>query len=261
MKKINKSSTANALTHYAHNCRNDSWEHFRGFNHGNDYKTVRRLMLLEQGGLCAYCEKKIDDLAPYLQRVEHFHPKSDISNPSVNWALNWKNVFVVCIGGEADGSKHPLPANLSCDAFKGHLISKGKLSENCEGFLLNPLDINSPICLFELDYATGELKPSKQACSESNYSGPNTYAQFSELVEETINNLNLNCQRLCDDRLMVLKHYNQKIVNARKTHNTKIFEQLAQQWLQKPWSSFFTTKRILLKEHAEYYLQSIGYAG
>ncbi|MBE0469901.1 MAG: TIGR02646 family protein [Methyloprofundus sp.] len=264
MKKINKSLPPNDLTVFSNAQPQATWQDFRDLNQSADYKQLRAKMLVDQGGLCAYCEKKIDSLSENLQRVEHFHPKSDTSNPAINWALDWQNVFAVCTGGsqkdEMDSQSYQRPDNLSCDAYKDHLISANKLPETCEAHLLNPL-LLSPHCLFDLDKRTGRLKANSNACRALNYQGQNQFALIEDLVENTIKVLNLNCQRLCDDRLEVLKQYNQEIARAIKQNNSDIFKQLPQRWFSKKWPSFFTTRRILLGKHAEDYLQTIAYNG
>jgi uncharacterized protein (TIGR02646 family) len=258
LKKINKSSPPNNLTEYAENHPNDNWDDFRTSNQGTDYQTIKCLIFKDQGSLCAFCENEVND--GHKQRVEHFHPKSDNSNPHHNWALDWANVMGVCFGG-SDVAKtiHPLPANLSCDAFKDHLIVKNKLPIACEGYLLNPLELLAFPCLFALDKRTGELK-AKTDYDQINI-GRNRYSTVAELVEKTIATLNLNCDRLNQQRLAVLNQYNQVIKKARSNDDRQIYSKLAVRWFQQQWLPFFTTRRILLDEHAENYLQSIQYAG
>lgn len=264
MKRINKSSPPNELTQFAGAQPQASWQDFRELNQSNDYKQLRASMLGEQGGLCVYCEKKIAGLSGHLQRVEHFHPKSDTNTPTLNWALDWQNVFAVCTGGsqadEMNSKQYPRPDNLSCDAYKGDLVRANKLPESCEPYLLNPL-LLSTHCLFDLDKSTGRLKVNAFACNDALYHGQNQFASFADLVENTIEVLNLNCQRLCDERLLVLKQYNQEMAKARKANNENIFKQLTEKWFNKKWPSFFTTRRILLRAHAETYLQSTAYNG
>jgi uncharacterized protein (TIGR02646 family) len=258
VKKINKSPLSNSLTQYARQNSQANWDDFRNYNQGNNYKQIKALIFTEQGCLCAFCENEVKEA--YKQRVEHFHPKSDKTNPNHNWALDWNNVTGVCIGGEgSDKSTHPLPANLSCDAFKNHLINQGKLSEQCEGYLLNPLELPAFPCLFDFNKRTGKLEP------KPNYEGiefqNNKYTSTAELVTKTIEHLNLNCDRLNEQRLEVLKIYNQEIAKARKNNDKTIFTKLVQRWFQKRWISFFTTRRILLGEEAENYLKQINYDG
>ncbi len=264
MKKINKSSPPNSLTLYESQFPMHDWGKFRDHKGGSSYKTVKQNMLSDQGGLCGYCETKIEAIPEYKQRVEHYHSKSDNADPKTNWALDWQNVFAVCLGGsslkEEDKKAYPLPINLSCDAYKGHLINKKKLPEACEGYFLNPLRIISTPSLFDFDRSTGALKANKITCRKF-ADIDNQYASFEELVEKTIEILNLNCQRLLDDRLVVLKAYNQEVAKARKIRDREGFNKLTERWFQKKWPSFFTTRRILLGKHAELYLSQTTYNG
>ncbi|MEQ1528995.1 MAG: retron system putative HNH endonuclease [Methylococcales bacterium] len=217
---------------------------------------TKALIFNDQGGLCAFCESTIQENEK--QRVEHFHPKSGTQNH--NWALDWANVMGVCFGGsDVDKSIHPLPANLSCDAYKDHLITKKQLPCDCEGYLLNPLKIPAFPCLFDFDKRTGALKAKKDYGQLQ--IGENTYASVSELVEKTIETLNLNCDRLMKDRLAVLYQYNQTIKKAREHDDHDVFSKLAERWLQKKWLSFFTTRRVLLGEHAEKLLKNQKFQG
>ncbi len=182
MKKINKTQGANQLTRFSDNNPNASWQDFRDHNAGNDYKTTLKLALSDQGGICAYCESKLGHLPEYKQRIEHYHSKSD-STGTTNWALDWQNIFVVCIGGsDTDKGIHPLPANLSCDAHKDHLIQDNKLAKACEGYYLNPLELIATPCLFVFDKATGKIMPDQNACN--NWQAPeNHYTSTYDLVE------------------------------------------------------------------------------
>lgn len=138
----------NNLTSYLQNHPHDNWDDFRGNNEGKDYQIIKTLIFNDQSGLCAFCENEVKEI--YKQRVEHFHPKSDKTDLTHNRALDWQNVIGVCIGGEdSDKTAHPLPENLSCDAFKNHLINQNKLSINCEGYLFNPLNLPAFPCLFD----------------------------------------------------------------------------------------------------------------
>lgn len=245
------------MTEYAQQHPQDDWDvGFRTSNQGDDYKAIKELIFNDQGGLCAFCENEVNDV--YKQRVEHFHPKSDKRNPNHNWGLDWMNVVGVCLGGsDVDKTIHPLPANLSCDAYKDHLIVKNKLPITCEGYLLNPLDISAFPCLFSLNKRTGELK-AKDSYGELGIEN-NRYSTIEELVEKTIEYLNLNCDRLNKQRLAVLNQYNKEIKKARIINDKDIRSKLAIRWFQQQWLPFFTTRRILLNEYAENYLQSVNW--
>ena len=258
MKKIHKSLPPNELTRYVQDFPQNNWDvDFRNNNQGSAYKAIKALIFNDQGGLCAFCENAVND--SHKQRVEHFHSKSDMTNPSHNWALAWTNLIGVCLGGsDVDKAIHPLPANLSCDAYKDHLIVTNKLPIACEGYLLNPLALPAFPCLFEMNKRTGELRAKADYCLVNIEN--NRYDTIAELVEKTIEILNLNCDRLNKQRLVVLNQYNQEIAKARKRQDRAVFSKLAIRWFQQRWQPFFTTRRILLDHHAENYLKSIQYA-
>jgi uncharacterized protein (TIGR02646 family) len=260
LKKINKSSPPNKLTEYAQQNPQASWNEFYDVNQSNDYKTIKELIFKEQGGLCAFCENEV--IGTHKQQLEHFHPKADKTNPNHNWALDWKNIIGVCSGGKyVDKTVYPLPANLSCDAYKDHLITKGKLAESCEGYLLNPLELLAFPCLFDFNKRTGELIPN------DDYAGiefeNNQYGKTSEFIEKTIEYLNLNCDRLNKDRIAVFHEYERLLKKARadKKSPNDFLDKLAKHWFQKQWLPFFTTRRILLGNHAENYLTNVNYSG
>lgn len=59
------------------------------------YKEILGKLREDQWGLCAYCEIRLEPR--YHERVEHFHPKSDMSSAK-NWAFDWHNLWLVCKG-------------------------------------------------------------------------------------------------------------------------------------------------------------------
>lgn len=126
--------------------------------------------------------------------------------------------------------------------------------------ILNPLLLNKYPNLFDLDKKNGALKANDKNCEDLVIES-NIYNNTKELVEKTIELLNLNCDRLNSDRLEILKFYNQEISTARKVNNKNIFETLPNKWFFKRWSSFFTTRRILLGDNVEQYLKSVNYSG
>lgn len=256
MKKIHKSSGPNALTRYAEANPGDGWDDFR--NAGSAYTEIKQQVFQEQGGLCAYCETLPKPGANH-QRLEHFHPKSDQSDPEKNWALDWDNIIGVCHGGaDSDNNCWERPANLSCDAHKDHMINRKNLPPDCNGWLLNPLYLPRVPCLFEFDLRTYELKPDRAQCAQLVLAeGKDTV----ELVNRTIAYLNLNCDRLKAQRKEILFEYNRQEVSARKRgEGSKDFRRkLVARWFRTPWPSFFTTRRILLGAAAEAFLQNLEF--
>lgn len=268
MKKINKSLPPNPLTLFAANQPAVNWDDFR--NHsvsgqaaGTDYKATKQLIFDDQGELCAYCEEKTAHTQPDKQRLEHFHSKSDKTNPQKNWALDWDNIFGVCLGGsDVDQSAHPLPANLSCDSHKDRCLT-GAQKNNCEGLYINPLHLHAFPCLFDFNKRTGELTAHAVNCQQVVFS-PNQHASTEALVTKTIEILNLNCKRLTDNRRKVFAELQRLNTSARLAGKKgKVFmQELTQEWLKSaPYQNFFTTRRILLGQHAETHLRTIGYNG
>lgn len=258
MKRVNKSLPPNPLTDYAQNNPNATWEDFRN-NARQSYDDLKQQMLREQGGLCAYCEKKLPEDTT-KQRIEHFHNKSD-TILAHNWALDWNNVLLVCLGGSTPNDKAQYaPEHLSCDAHKEQVK---ELPDACEGWYLNPTQVKTIARLFDFDKATGKLLVNCDACQQlANDNLSNRHgSDWCMLAEETIRILNLNCRRLCDDRLEVLKSYNQKMKYYRENQDKLGMQKIAESVFSKKFPSFFTTWRSLLGKHAEDYLTSIQYNG
>lgn len=250
----------NSLTDFELQNPNATWEDFRN-QARQSYDNLKQQMLAEQGGLCAYCEKKISHLDTSQQRIEHFHNKSDISTAH-NWALDWNNVLLVCIGGaNPEDKENYAPDHLSCDSHKEQVKQVKGLPDACEGWFINPTQIQTIARLFDFDKATGKLLVNCVACQQL-VGLPNQYgADWCMLAEKTIEILNLNCQRLCDDRLEVLISYNQRVKMIREKKIQNGLQQFAQDKFSQPFPEFFTTWRSLLGKHAENYLTSIQYNG
>lgn len=273
MKSIAKSLPPNELTTFAAQFPTAQWDpDFRDYAvppnvAGHDYRQIKQRLVADQGGLCAYCERPLSHLTPNFQRVEHCHPKSDKSVPGANWGLLWSNVIVVCNGGENDDKDiYPRPVNLSCDAHKNHWLSKLNPTPAALLTLLaglqNPLALAPFPCPFGFDRLTGKLTVDAATCAAIDVAlGRVVDATFTSL-DRTINTaLNLNCDRLCTDRLQVLIQYNQEVEKARKLKAKDFHQTLAAKWFGKKWPSYFTTRRILLGHAAEAQLNAIAYVG
>ena len=273
MKRIYKSPPPNELTRYAAAFPQNDWDHdFRNhstppYTPGHDYKETKKKLIFDQGELCAYCETCIGNLDVSRQKVEHYHPKSDKSNPAINWALMWTNIMAVCTGGEHDDKHlHPLPENLSCDSHKNHWLTKQKLTPanlmTLLGVLANPFQLPAFPCLFDFDKKEGKLLPNELACNAlDQVNGWNDGATYTSLNTTIETALNLNCSRLRHERLAVLKQYNQAVAAARKNNDKYFKAKLAARWFGNRWPSYFTTRRILLGDAAEAYLQVIHFQG
>ena len=268
MKTIKKSSPPNELTLFAGLYSSAIWDRdFRNYSvspnpAGHDYKEIKKKLIADQGGLCAYCEKQIDNIGEHRQRVEHIHPKSDKSNPVVNWGLLWTNVLAVCTGGETEDKEvHPLPANLSCDAHKNHCMPGEKNFTQFSDPIFTPLDIPVSPTPFDFEKHTGKLIPNESVCSVIDSQLGLALGETMKRLIKTTQVLNLNCDRLAKDRREVFYEYERFVTKARKRNENYYKINLIHKWFNKKWPSFFTTRRILLGDAAENYLRSIGYAG
>lgn len=242
---------------------------------GTDYKKIKALLITDQGGLCAYCETRIAELDGSLQRVEHFHPKSDQSNPSQNWALDWNNIMAVCLGGEKSGNHdnpaaigspiYKLPENLSCDAHKNHYFNTqaGKAAGLSAQLLAleNPLASAAFPCLYGFDKQNGIIFPNSDQCEKLDQLKQLARNTTHDKLLKTIEVLNLNCDRLCAARLEILKAYNREFKQAREKRDGDFNAKLAEKWFRRRWPSFFTTRRILLGDAAEKWLKQQQYNG
>ncbi len=250
MKRITKSSSCNVLTVYEKKFPNHLWDDFYRHNDSKLYKRLKKQIFHEQGGLCAYCECNVQNI--HKQRVEHFNDKSN-STPTNNLHLNWGNLIGVCLGGsDIRNKENPLfrtPANLSCDAHK----SNGST-------ILNPLEIQAFPNFFKIDKRTCKLEADTKNCKLVTVPN-NPYPTTEEFVSQTIINLNLNCDRLTTARHKIIIAYNKEIEKGRKAKDREVFKKLVQKWFSQRFPSFFTTRRILLGNHAEKFLKDNNYDG
>ena len=250
MKRVIKSSSCNVLTVYEKKFPNNSWDDFYRFNDSKLYKRLKKQIFQEQGGICAYCESKVEDA--HKQRVEHFDDKSN-STRLKNLHLDWNNLIGVCLGGSNIRNKENppfrTPANLSCDAYKANHAT-----------ILNPLEIQAFPNLFKIDKRTCKLEADTKNCKLVTVPN-NSYPTTEEFVSQTIINLNLNCDRLTTARHKIIIAYNKEIEKGRKAHDREVFQKLAEKWFSQRFPSFFTTRRILLGNHAERILQRNNYDG
>lgn len=227
------------------------WDSFYDNCH-ESYVELKKTIFEQQSYFCAYCEKKISPDEGFAQRIEHFHPKSH-NDPSHNWTFDWMNMLGCCMGGTNAFGAHVLVSELHCDAYKELCTSETKTY--FKGDLLNPLTMPQQ-CLFDIDCATGRLKPNDAVCSAV-VVPDNNFASVSELVNKTIYFLNLNCPALNRDRRAVIKEFERLRKSMRqnpKANKTSIRTAIARRWFEGKGSEFFTTKRILLGNYAESFI-------
>ena len=162
----------------------------------NVLKDVRSQMWEEQGHLCAYCMKKIED--PRDVRVEHCkprHPQDEIKHDK-KATLEFKWMLGVCYGNSIE--KGVKPEDTTCDAHKG----------NAE-LTINPFD---ELSVRKIKYkADGSI-----------------YSDDADINEDVTEILNLNCEAISlpETRKNVLNVLKNEIVEKckGKSHDAYIRE-------------------------------------
>lgn len=207
------------------------WEAFRGTA---AYGVVKDELIANQHGICAYCETRLSaDRAKV--RIEHFHPKSDVSDPH-NWTLDWRNLMAVCMGGANVPDKSSAYGELHCDANKGSDLTP----------ILNPYEMPTEL-LFDLT-ERNELVPDVHACARVGVAGA-AGRSTRELVENTIRVLNLNCRELRGVRFALRRAYEnerRRLRNDPSTHRS-IRQIISENWFAEGRQpSLWTTRKLLL---------------
>ncbi len=224
-----------------------TWEAFR--HSRANYQAVKRAILEDQHGLCAYCEIAIQEALRPGQvddfRVEHFYPKSASKPGAHNFHLDWRNMLGVCHGGsqpnvgDADWRFSPEQRDRSCDVLKGN--------KEIEGRILNPLLLPARARIFRYNFYDGAMAVDEKTCPP----------ELIRPAQNTIAELNLNCSRLKRMRLEVIRtlfddevHYIDQGMDPEEVHRL-----LAEEWLQPDEEGnclpFFSVMRFYLGAAAE----------
>ena len=257
MKRVQKSpEEPELLARYRQRYPHDTWDRFHHRSR-DGYRQVKRQILRDQHGLCAYCEinikltdeeDRVDDF-----RVEHFHPKVGTEKEERNFHLEWKNMLGVCHGGsqprvaEAGYRFSKAKEDRSCD------VPKGGRSINTE--ILNPLQIPAKERLFAFDSFSGKMSVDTTSCPE----------MLRKKAENTITELNLNAPRLRRLRLAVIEVLQEQVKELTEQGFSveEAVEQMARELLipnsENNYLAFFTTIRWFLGEAAENVLREQGY--
>jgi len=264
MKRVIKSSEPTELKTYRQACPNSEWEVMRNDAlHGGKaaYDMIVDMLEADQCGICAYCEIKISR-KNNTTRVEHFVPKA-LRHTRINWGLHWYNLLGVCNGGSQNRSApghylKPQKQNLSCDANKELALG----TTFSHPLLLNPLSLPAMQPLMRLDHATGDWRVHEINAKSLRWSSA-PHTSGVDLVESSIEILNLNCPRLSRARLTVLRSVEKEIKQARLSGlDPSVFmPNLVKRYLGPRFREFFSVYRFRLGDHAETYLQSIGFNG
>ena len=282
MKQCKKLPEPDSLTGYRAANPDATWDEMRDDAHHDGMRAAQEtkvILVRGQRCLCAFCECLLADdctedsiqARRSEQRVEHFQPKSSDRPP--NWDLLWSNLWAVCRGGstQTDEEKrtglHPLPDNLSCDSFKDHQLTCGRLPAVPSGWILAPDEIPAFPLIFEFS-PTGVPEPHYENCESITFPS-NQYLTSRELVEKTIEHLNLGCFRLAEKRRIAKARLENRIEQARRnspgSSAKEVMLNLARTLFSatpdSPWPEFFTLIRWRLGDVAEERLKSIDYDG
>ncbi|ALB43276.1 MAG: TIGR02646 family protein [Nostocales cyanobacterium LacPavin_0920_SED1_MAG_38_18] len=208
---------------------------------------IRDTLATDQKGLCAYCEMSLHEKN---RSVEHFIPRNQ-STKENNHDLDWQNMLAICLppGGmkDEDLENPQLLKDLPC-------CGKKKDGDIPDGRLLNPLNLPT-LRLFKFSSKDGEIRPDKKACEDSGIPIEN--------VQFTIDTLELNVQRLKDQRLVVIDEIEKELDDETIDIND-LEEKVAAEYFGNGtdnWHPFFTTIRWVLGAGAERHLMNIYYSG
>ncbi len=212
MKRIYKSpKEPELLCKYRNLYPDETWEHFRR-HWRKGYRQVKEATIMDQQGLCAYCEvsiklaeeeSEVDDF-----RIEHFFPKSVVNKGAHNYHLDWWNLLGVCHGGsqpcvhDAQWRFSTKKRDRSCDVPKG--------SKEITGRILNPLKIPASIRLFRYAEHTGKIIIDETVCPLG----------LQKKARTTIKELNLNAPRLMRMRKVGIEWLNEEITAVMQTGTT-----------------------------------------
>lgn len=261
MKHVPKSQPEpQCLTDFRQAKPDATWEEFKA-EARDCSSTVLDQTVNDQGGLCAYCERLMDQ---HDRQIAHFHPKSDRPQPPnppapVNWGLHWPNLWLACKGGDqawmtnADAFLHPAAENRSCDVAKE--------DRNVDGKVLAPDQVPAFPRIFTYRQSPDriEIEADEELCQEARID--------SAVVKETVTTFNLNCRRLSEARLRIHAQIEKQIkkLSRQGPQARDLWESLLRHHLSRSadgnWKPFFTMVRWRFGSSAESYLQSINYQG
>lgn len=255
MKRIIKTEEPALLISYRTNNPNGRWQGCK--NNQNRREQIQQYLLNDQGGLCAYCEVDLkmanaQGVADF--RVEHFHPKSDISTDH-NWHLDWQNLLACCHGGSrpdvVDEAERASSPDHSCDVPKA--------DHDWDELILNPLQLAASPCLFRYSRATGAVSVDDDNCE--------TAGVDSTKAQNNIDYLRLDANRLKRLRKAELDRVNEQLRQLVQNGITleaardKLARALIKKDVNGHWPRFFSALRHYLGAAAEQQLVTIGYLG
>lgn len=232
----------------------ETWEHFRRRS-GRGYNIIKKEILEDQHGLCAYCEIAIKEAQSADEvddfRVEHFYPKNATEQGGHNYHLDWQNLLGVCHGGsqrdvpDAQWRFSTMKGDRTCDVPKG-----GKPISN---LILNPLKIPGRRRIFRYLEHNGKMLVDEKTCPK----------ELQAKAWNTIKELNLNAPRLKRMRKQVIMALEDAISEGLAAGQPleEVLLVLAETMLpnyEGRMLPFFSVIRWYLGEPAEYIIKNSG---
>ncbi|WP_167459631.1 retron Ec78 anti-phage system effector HNH endonuclease PtuB [Rahnella variigena] len=202
MRGFRKNNNSNdILSSYLRTHPEAKWkDDFRNEVSAEELNAIYDEIYTDQKGICAYCEitlKWPTDAFTNDFRVEHFHPENCGDDNRHNYSLDWNNLLGCCHGGTQQtarsySNKSFGKHNHSCDAPKANKI--------LDDVILNPLlDLPVDKTFFSFN-EDGNISVSTN-CPEN----------MRNKAQSTINELNLDCDRLCEFRKTIIDKLREEI--------------------------------------------------
>ena len=142
---------------------------------------IKRNLLEEQGGLCAYCMCRINEARGHKSTIEHCKPRTICTREE---ELDYRNMVAVCYGNrDAHNNKYK-----TCDAKRGTLPVRNQMLK---------INLFDPTTLESIRYRSdGEI-----------------YSDDTEVNKDLNERLNLNCEarQLKDCRKRALQELQQQL--------------------------------------------------
>lgn len=257
MKYIEKSTEPESLSEYL---KGDvgTWNAFRDTD---VYKEVVNRLLLDQRGICAYCEVDLiiaDGVGFSDLRVEHFHPKSD-NHPM--WTYSWGNLLLTCCGGNrnyiaGDTEGRFSSPDHSCDVPKGNKVLDGKIFHPAQEKDLKSLLFNY--------HSDGRMEVSETCPASKKEQARNTIFELSLSPEAAKKGSEIATPRLIRMRSAFLSGLSDQVQSLMEQGNgiDEAMEALAEALFPEDetqnWTKFFSCARWYLGPAAEKRLADLG---
>ncbi len=214
MKRVERATEPPEFTAWRADHPQETWKKFCDECHGEGgiKNQVWHALERAQGGICAYCEMKLQ--APLGAEVEHVYLK-ERCHPAYNYGLDFGNFLAACEGGTKDWLKDestgrlrsppPSRKNRHCGSVKGNALwyADPAVASSVD-LLFDPRKIPESPCLWRISPRDGSLEPDEVAIEAAGCS--------VGMAKETVTKLCLNAPVLRDFRLAVITQLDQELL-------------------------------------------------